>query len=504
MTPAMRLAHRSQAYALPDRGGWTPSGRIADLSMRIDGDVARVEWDFEEFPRRRTGMAVFVNSVFEGPILSGPSLARPLEGTAEARILSFDLVPAGIAALSGLRLRRLNTSRRVRLSWGLEEGAEKITMHKNPEGTSVVDLEESAAIALFTRPVLSADAAGVTVGGRWVGDVPTGTIVLTCSSAGGIDAALFTWSYGSTTGGPITARDYAQFVVNGVTVLFDASASWTFGQTITITAALPTEMTTEDLPNGLHRFQAATWRKGLRTLGDAEEITVLAVPGSAELEETAIAYVDGSGTVQVGWRIPAEPGIREAEILRNYPEWGIGDLDARPVQIAEPAPGSILIVTVEDLQPGLNRIGIRILNDGSYNDDRAATYELFLDENLNRETTPRAPFGVGARQETDLSVTFIVWADPGAEEFVIYHDNRTGTIDYNTPIAVIANTATEYRATRIESQGHFLPGDGTYLLAARGRSGSTTETNTTVISPFEFDTTLPPPVTDLTLELVEV
>lgn len=479
--------------------GWTPAGRFSDFFLERIGESAVATWTVETFGDFPWSVAVYKNGVFVAPLITADRFSYPLDAAEETvEFWEFFLVPSS-ERYESLRLRTFNLSRRIRATWSAVTGVTRVTVHKNAFPSQEVSLDEEDAIETFTRATVSCSDARVTAAGRWSGDVATGEITCEVTTPGGIDAAVITWTYEGTSG-DLIARDYAQMAVNGVTLLF-SDDTYTLGETFTVSAVLPEEYTTEDLPNGNHRFVVQAWNNNLATPCAEVALAVSAVPGSPALDRDSISYTNGSGEVRVAWRMPTEVGIREAWVFRNYPEWGIQALHWRPIEVIEAESGNIILSTVTDLQPGLNRIGVRVLNDGEYNDDYSAVYELFLDESLNSLSVPGAPWAVAAETQSDLSVTLSVWAHNDSEEIEVYHDNRTGTIDYGTVFATIVNPG-EIGMQKIESAGHILPGDGTYRLAARGKSGTTVEENTTVIGVFEYDTTLAAAVTGLALELV--
>lgn len=478
---------------------WTAAGRFSDFRLEAIGEEAVATWTVEAHNSTPWGVAVYKNGVFLPPIVVGNRWSEALVESEDA-VAQYDflLVPLR-ARYENLRLRTFNLSRRVRATWALSDGVQRVTVHKNTLPSLTVDLSDGAEVAAFTEPAATCSDSRITLTGKWSGDEKTATVECTVTSGGALGAAIVSWSYGGESG-QLTTRSYAQPLVNGVRIAF-ASDTYTFGETFDVEISLPTEWTTDDLPNGRHVFVVQTWKNNLPTPTAEETITISAVPGSPVLDTGFSSYSNGTGTATIGWRVPDEPDIRELWVYRNYPADGVGGLHWRPIQILEAVPGSTVVATVDGLQEGLNRVGARVLNDGEYNEDASAIYEIFLDASLNRVVNPSPPWDVFAVQESDLSITYIAIADSGSEEIEIYHDNQTGTVDYNTVIATIPNPQGP-GLQRLKLDGNAFPGDGDYIIAARGKTGATVEENTSIIRAVTFDSSLAPAATGLALEVV--
>lgn len=477
---------------------WTPAGRFADFRLdAVDGEAVAT-WEVDSFASP-WAVAVYKNGVFQSPLATGSrwsdALADVEDGVAQ---YDFFVVPR-MAYYERLRLRTYNTTRRIRATWELGEGVQRVTVHKNTVPSLEVPLEDGDAVADLRTPRVTCADSRVTISGRWVGDTTEAVIACRITSGGAVGTAIFTWTYGGESS-EISTREYPQLLVNGVRLAFSPGSSFTYGEEFDVVVSLPTQWLSGDLPNGRHRVVVQTWRNQLPTASDMEEVTILAVPGSPVLDTAFSSYANGTGVATIGWNMPTEVGIREAWIYRNYPADGQQAIHWRPVSVHTATPGGLLIVQVSDLQPGLNRVGCRVLNDGEFNDDSEAIYEVLLDADLDKIFTANPPWEVRAVQERDMSVTYTVKADRVSDDIIIYHDNRTGTVDYSTPVAVISNPQGAGVQT-LSSRGHFLA-DGDYIIAARARAGSAIEQNTDITYAFTYDSTLAPAAENLTLEAV--
>lgn len=384
-----------------------------------------------------------------------------------------------------------NLYNRVSLSWSLPAGpVTKIHVYKNDDHDNELNTSTPYKRLLTTTPRISGTSKAE-VSGKWFGIERTATINFTVTLSGdpADEAGEVAWTWGTVTG-TLTPKSVYQLITNGIKIKF--TEALVFGETFSVVVGFPTTTTTNALANGTHLFAIGTFNGTLEKIAPEISMSVVTMPKGPVYD--SYAYTDGTGSVDVWFRMPADPDIKTARVYRNWPGyWEV--LGWRSVEQFTVTPGQLKKITVTDLREGLNRIAVRVWNSGSH-EENLSYFEITLDAALNEIATPYPPSYVDATLDTDgQGVIFATEADASSDTINFYSNGGSGAIDYTTPVATATNPAT-LTSNAIEALPVYLA-DGTYEIAARAEFNGTEEKNTTVTATITIDRRFPPTATGL-------
>ena len=490
--------------------GWSVGGRFGEffVDRSTDGRFL-ISWTIEEMPghNQPSDRVVFIYANGAPPaidrVTGNEYEFAPSNPDEDRWQLDFILGPNQSAFGEWPNLDRLSFANRARLSWTVSGEIAEARIIRSQLNAPIVQADIDTPLARVRSRKLEVDPVteGVTVSGMWTGEASAGLITIKARASDGPAANWFKWTSGARSDF-LPMEDYAQEIFAGVRIRFDPSVTFAVDQTFTIVWRVPRTYLTRQLENGTWRFRVHTLSTyGLLNQGANEQaVTVNQVPPSAPTLISS-SYTNGTGIANLTFAMPSEAGLKKVRVYRNYPARGNADLHWLPIREQTVTPGAAVNFTVENLQPGINLIVARCANDGA-REENVRYYRLALDENLNQIQIPTPPMEIQASFTSAEGVKIVViGVDETSDEIRIYHDNRTGTVDYGTVFTTIANPKADTNQT-LTVMGLELP-DGEYIVAARAASATYEEQNTDVIDGLIVDRTSPPAATDLQIELVE-
>lgn len=487
-------------------GSWHGSGWFQDFDVEQDTNDGSFVFSWTLETNSASGYAVFVflNGSYQTRTTGPYWIFQPQAGQ-DRWAFEFLVCPNEGAYEDADLITTRNFKDSLRLTYAITGEVYKVQIFKNTVNETTIDYTGTPEKTYF-EPVLSVSGTtNAAVKGKWPKGIEReADITITIIFAGATGTAQFQWSWGSLTGPVMTTQDYYQDInLNGIGLKFTSGASWTAGQTFTVKVQFKQIYESGDLPNGTHRYGVVTRNKsGFPTFSSEVSYSLSAIPEAPTVLTDRISYTNGTGTVTVWWRMPSDPGITNFEVYRNYPADGQDSINTNFVWDKQTtAPGEIVSVDVNNLQEGLNQIWARCGNDGEREENLIKSrYDLLLDSSLNKVSVPNAPNSFKVELNTDNSITVTVFADSSGDLIEIYHDDTTGTVDYSTVFATIANPQAGSNQ-KLTKTGLYLD-DGTYLIGVRHKNGSIKETNTETKT-LVIDTIAAPQATGLALELID-
>lgn len=467
---------------MADRGAST-FGRLIDQRADETNGVYLVSWTKELFSGiEETDVAVLV--FHDGEFIDSvvgrdycffvPRLDSPLDR------ITLHLVPNHELWREQIDTPGLDC--RVRLRWHINGYAYTEKVLGNA-GASI----DGTVLDEFDGPTVQAEFPlyvdqGLTAFGTWLGPwIAYETILVQIVTGGMVDEATYSWNYEGQTGTGI-CRSYAEHLINGAMVQFEEDRFYPPGQAWYIRIGLPGEYTTQKFsPGGTYCFRVDSYNQsGTVSAGDSVETVTINTPPGAPVIQGTPSYVAGSGQIALTWKSPNESDVTHYRIYKNRPALGERDIHWEWITMGTVSPNTNFSYTVTGLEAGYNRV-VAVAIDSSGAEGKETLYEIELDGSLNAIATPNKPEAIYATIDTvsgDIAVT--VWADDSSDTINLYWDNGTGTIDYNTPVATIANP----QADVFQELSGTIPiiSAGGYLVAARAEYNGTEETNTDVVS----------------------
>jgi hypothetical protein len=340
--------------------------------------------------------------------------------------------------------------------------------------------------------------------GKWEEpDVLYTTIALAITTAGEVDTAEYTWTWGTWSGTGI-CRDYADHLINGVKVAFESGHTYGLSDSWTITVSLPEEWESGRLTTG------GTSTFGVNSLNSAgDEATgptgevVLYIPPDAPTLTGTPVYAAGSGSIEITWTAPATVPSPLAcyRIYRNWAHTETAEVDWAFEDTGAVSAGDPFTVTIPALEEGLNRICATVVDELGMESDTSIPWEITLNSSLNEiADPPNPPDSISARMLTSGNIEVTVVVDSTSDTINIYHDTHTGAVDYLTVAASVDNPR-EGVFQRVTATLTSLT-DGVYLIGARCSMAGALEENTDMLCSCLRDKDTPAVVSALTARVV--
>lgn len=382
---------------------------------------------------------------------------------------------------------------KVALAWSFGGECDQIKIFAEA-GTSITSYTKP--IKRYTRPVATiaaptaASGGTLEVGGKWVGRENSASITVTVTEEGALDVGEYLWQWGSTLGVGTITYGYID-LVNGLRIKFESDHTYAVGDTWTIALGFPTEHTTRQLDDGAWAFQVATYNRiGEEQLSNTLAKTIDTPPASPTHVSTVY---NGSGSATITWLIPDESDINRVRLYK----------DLSPIPILDTTTdvtyGANYAAAVTGIEEGVSRFCLRCVDTSMKEEENEDWVQIVVDSADNDVTYPNPPVDISAEEIAGDKVRFTVHCDETSDEIELYRDAEDGVVDYTTAIGTITNPQASASQTLTEDVA-WTAGAGSFLVAARAKSGTYLETNTDIVG-YLFVELMAPPLATLTGEV---